>query len=126
MLHQNLKQTREQKGYSQAYVSEQLHIVRQTLSKWEQGKSVPDAMMLEQIAMFYEVDVRTLLSTTPQLSEQSNEEALVQQLANLNEQLANSQRQRKNGFKLVITILLGLVVCFFVIPLILSFFFMIA
>lgn len=50
MLHENLKQLREENGFSQEYMAEKLNVVRQTVSKWEQGRSVPDAVMLKRIA----------------------------------------------------------------------------
>lgn len=45
MLSDNIKILRKKKGYSQETLAEQLHVVRQTISKWEKGISVPDAVM---------------------------------------------------------------------------------
>ena len=50
MLGENLKALRKQRGMSQEVMAQQLNIVRQTVSKWEQGLSVPDAQMLTRIA----------------------------------------------------------------------------
>ena len=38
MLSDNIKILRKKKGYSQETLAEQLHVVRQTISKWEKGK----------------------------------------------------------------------------------------
>lgn len=46
MLKDNLKILRKNKGLSQEELSIKLHVVRQTVSKWESGLSVPDAEML--------------------------------------------------------------------------------
>ena len=46
MLSDNIRTLRKQKGYSQETLAERLHIVRQTVSKWEKGVSVPDAELL--------------------------------------------------------------------------------
>ena len=50
MLSENIKTLRKQKGYSQEQLADKLCVVRQTVSKWEKGYSVPDADMLEDIA----------------------------------------------------------------------------
>ena len=42
MLSDNIKILRKKKGYSQETLAEQLHVVRQTISKWEKGISVPE------------------------------------------------------------------------------------
>lgn len=63
MLSDNLKKFRERKGITQEEAAAGLHIVRQTLSKWEKGLSAPDANMLEQIAALYDVHVSELLGS---------------------------------------------------------------
>ena len=42
MLNENIKTIRKQKGFTQEELTTRLHIVRQTVSKWEKGQSVPD------------------------------------------------------------------------------------
>ena len=64
MLGENLKTMRKQKGYSQETLAEQLNVVRQTVSKWEKGYSVPDAEMLERIANIFEVPITALLGNS--------------------------------------------------------------
>lgn len=46
MLNENLKQLRKNKGFTQEELADRLNVVRQTVSKWEKGYSVPDAEML--------------------------------------------------------------------------------
>ncbi len=60
MLHENLKKLRKQKGFTQEELAGQLHVVRQTVSKWEQGLSVPDAQTVSRLAEIYEVPVSDL------------------------------------------------------------------
>ncbi|MBQ0101529.1 MAG: helix-turn-helix transcriptional regulator, partial [Firmicutes bacterium] len=43
MFNENLKVTRKSKGISQEELAIKLHVVRQTVSKWEKGHSVPDS-----------------------------------------------------------------------------------
>ena len=61
MLGENIKALRKQKGYSQETLAQQLNVVRQTISKWEKGLSVPDAEMLERMAALFEVSTDALL-----------------------------------------------------------------
>ena len=65
MLHDNIKKMRQQKGMTQELLAERLHIVRQTVSKWEKGLSVPDAEMLVRLAEVFEVSVTELLGEAP-------------------------------------------------------------
>lgn len=46
MFSENLKTLRKEKGFSQEQLAIRLNIVRQTVSKWEKGISVPDAELL--------------------------------------------------------------------------------
>ena len=46
MLNENIKRIRKSKGLSQEELAIKLNVVRQTVSKWENGLSVPDSSML--------------------------------------------------------------------------------
>ena len=59
MLKENIRRLRKDKGYLQETLAEALGVVRQTVSKWEKGLSVPDADLLEKMAELLEVDVNT-------------------------------------------------------------------
>ena len=61
MLKDNLKTLRKNKGLSQEELSIKLNVVRQTISKWETGLSVPDAEMLITISEFFETPVSDIL-----------------------------------------------------------------
>ena len=50
MFQDNLKTLRKKKGMTQKELAARLNVVRQTISKWEKGLSVPDAGMVIQIA----------------------------------------------------------------------------
>ena len=43
MLNENIRNLRKQKGLSQEELANRIHVVRQTVSKWESGLSVPDS-----------------------------------------------------------------------------------
>ena len=74
MLSDNIKILRKKKGYSQETLAEQLHVVRQTISKWEKGISVPDAVMLDRMAELFEVPVSVLLGGGPEVEEEQPSE----------------------------------------------------
>ena len=63
MLNENLKQLRKSKGLTQEEFALQLGVVRQTISKWEKGMSVPDSEQLIKIAVILETTVNELLGT---------------------------------------------------------------
>ena len=112
MLGENLKALRKAKGYSQETLAQQLNVVRQTISKWEKGLSVPDAEQPERIAELFEVPVAELLdSATPAFENDKPDMAeVVKQLAVLNEQLANQARSRRRTLKIVLVCVLVLLV----------------
>ena len=107
MLGENLKALRKQKGMSQEVMAQQLNVVRQTVSKWEQGLSVPDAQMLTRIAELFEVPVSSLLGES--IEENVNINEIAVQLAILNEQLA-SRRGRNRKILRIIMIVIAAVV----------------
>jgi len=104
MLSDHIKALRKQKGFSQEWVAQQLHVVRQTVSKWEKGLSVPDAEMLEKLAELLEVPVSTLLGASLPQPDQPGMEQVVQQLTLLNEQLANQTRAKRQFWKKILIV----------------------
>lgn len=61
MLNENIKRLRKAKGLSQEELAVKLSVVRQTISKWEQGLSVPDSDMLIKLADVLDTRVSVLL-----------------------------------------------------------------
>lgn len=102
MFGENLKKLRKEKGLSQQEVALRLHVVRQTVSKWEQGLSVPDSDLLVKLADVLETDVSHLLCGEADRREsRGQEEALVEQLVELNRQLAEKKRRGRRIWKAV-------------------------
>lgn len=102
MFEENLKKLRKEKGLSQQEVALRLHVVRQTVSKWEQGLSVPDADLLVKLADVLETDVSHLLCGEADRREsRGQEEALAEQLVELNRQLAEKKRRGRRIWKAV-------------------------
>lgn len=66
MLNENIKNLRKAKGLSQEELAIKLNVVRQTVSKWEKGLSVPDSSMLISLAKELDTSVSILLGETVQ------------------------------------------------------------
>lgn len=113
MLGENIRILRKQKGLSQETLAQRLNVVRQTVSKWEKGYSVPDAEMLNTLSELFETPVSTLLGSTIAEEERTPDpgmEEIARQLANLNEQLANQAARRRRTIKrILIGCLIGFV-----------------
>ena len=90
MLAENIKTVRKQRGMTQEELAARLNVVRQTVSKWEKGLSVPDADLLKRIAEILETDVSTLLGAP--INTESNTNEIAEQLSRINEQLATKAR----------------------------------
>ena len=100
MLGDNIRVLRKQKGYSQETLAERLHVVRQTVSKWEKGLSVPDADLLQALADVLEVSVGELLGKAVSGSEGApQEDEVARQLAILNDHLASQSARRKKPIR---------------------------
>lgn len=99
MLGDNIKTLRKNKGLTQEELAIKLRVVRQTVSKWEKGFSVPDADMLQKLADILEVDVKQLLGAEIETEKDRNE--LAEQLARINEQLAIKNRRSRTIWKVI-------------------------
>ena len=87
MLSENLKNLRKAKGFSQEELAARLHVVRQTVSKWEKGRSVPDAELLVRLAE--ELDTTPAALLGPELPpETEGSSTTAEQLGRIAEQLA--------------------------------------
>lgn len=95
MLQENIKAIRKSKGLSQEELAIKLNVVRQTISKWEQGLSVPDADMLISISEVLETPVTTLLGENVIESKADDLKAISAKLEVINLQLAQRKISRK-------------------------------
>ena len=107
MLKGNLKTQRKAKGLTQEELAIRLNVVRQTVSKWEKGQSVPDADLLIQMADIFEVSVSELLGTEMENNKEIGDVA--QQLSRINEKLAIMNRRARRIWK-TIAIVAGAIV----------------
>ena len=103
MFGENLKTLRKQKGFSQEELATRLHVVRQTISKWEKNLSVPDADTLIRLAEILEVSVSELLGA--KIENENTASDVAEQLSRINEQLAIKNRRSRRIWKIVAIIL---------------------
>ena len=98
MLNENIKAIRKSKGLTQEELAIKLNVVRQTISKWEQGLSVPDSDMLISISEALETSVSTLLGETVIESKVDDLKAISEKLEIINLQLAQRKTTRRKIF----------------------------
>ena len=107
MLNQNIKALRKTKGLSQEELAIKLNVVRQTVSKWEKGISVPDAGMVIQIAEVLDTTVNVLLGDEIPKSEESDfAKTLAAKLEVLNEQYSKQSEHRRKILRIVFAAIL--------------------
>ena len=94
MLQENIKGIRRAKGLSQQALAVRLNVVRQTISKWEQGLSVPDSDMLIALSEVLETPVSTLLGETVIAAEADDLKAISAKLEVINLRLAQRKTTR--------------------------------
>ena len=113
MLKENIKLIRKSKGLSQEELAVKLNVVRQTISKWEQGLSVPDSELLISLAEALATPVSTLLGET--ISEEKTDmlKEISEKLEVINLQLAQrKESKRKFWHWFFISICLIIVIIF--------------
>lgn len=120
MFNENLKKIRKEKGYTQEELAAKVGVVRQTVSKWEKGLSVPDADILCKIAEILDTDINILLGdemttsvdTLNELnsSEKKNNNVVEEQLTKISEQLDIKNKRNRKIWKTIGFILVAIVV----------------
>ena len=101
MLGERIQQYRKQKGYTQEDLANRIHVVRQTVSKWEKNLSVPDAEQLSELSDILEIPVSTLLGGKTEEKTEQNQDAIATQLMRLNEELAIQNKRRRRIWKVI-------------------------
>ncbi len=106
MLGDNIKRYRLANGLTQQELAEKLHVVRQTISKWEKNQSVPDAMLLKSISDCLGVSVADLLGEA--MAEIPDIE-LPDKLSEINDILSAEIKKRKKILKIFAPIIIALI-----------------
>ena len=114
MLNENIKAIRTSKGLSQQELAVKLNVVRQTISKWEQGISVPDSDLLISLSEALETPVSTLLGETVMESDVDTLKAISAKLEVINLQLARRKTTRRRILHWSLVALCAVIVAIFV------------
>lgn len=101
MLNENIRKLRKAKGLSQEELAMKLNVVRQTVSKWEKGLSVPDSEMLIKLAEELDTTVNNLLGETSETEENSELKIIAAKLELLNEQFAKQNEAHRRTKRIV-------------------------
>ncbi len=114
MLKDNIQQMRKSKGLSQEELAIKLNVVRQTISKWEQGLSVPDSEMLVRISDIFETSVSTLLGENINESKVDNLKAISDKLEIINFQLLQKNNAKRKMVRWILISLCIIIVIIFI------------
>ena len=95
MLSENIKTIRKSNGLSQEELAVKLNVVRQTISKWEQGLSVPDSNMLISLSEALDTPVSVLLGESVEQREVNDLKVISEKLEISNLQLALSRKAKR-------------------------------
>ncbi|WP_277259795.1 helix-turn-helix domain-containing protein [Olegusella massiliensis] len=113
MLNENIKALRKSKGLSQDDLAIKLNVVRQTVSKWERGLSVPDSEMLISISDIFEVPTSTLLGENIAATEADELKVISEKLEVINFQLAQQKEARRKRLRWFLILLCVAIVIIF-------------
>ena len=114
MLSENIKSIRRSKGLSQEEFAVKLTVVRQTVSKWERGLSVPDSDLLILISEVLETPVNVLLGETVTESQPDELKTIAEKLEVINLQLARMNRRKMHVLQGVLGFICILIILVFV------------
>ncbi len=116
MLHENIRAIRKAKGLSQEELATKLNVVRQTISKWEKGLSVPDSEMLLSISKHLETPVSALLGEAVTPAIEDDVTVLAEKLEIINLQFSQrTASRRKILHRLFLSLCTGILILFVVI-----------
>lgn len=102
---------RKENGYTQASLAEKLGITDRAVSKWENGKSMPDASIMLELCGLLKINVNELL--TGERIMQDNYKAMAEkQLVDL--KLKEEKANKKLTYAFVVIVLLIMVIFSFI------------
>ena len=115
MLNENIKRIRKSKGLSQEELAIKLNVVRQTVSKWENGVSVPDSSMLIVLADELDTTVSELLGEPIAEPTTDDLKTLSKKLEVINLQLAKRSITTVKTIRWILISLCAVIVIIFIV-----------
>ena len=113
MLSENIKAIRKSKGLSQEELAIKLNVVRQTISKWEQGLSVPDSNMLISLSEALDTPVSVLLGEIVEQAEVNDLKVISEKLEIINLQLTLSRKAKRKKLTIFFGLLAVVIISIF-------------
>jgi len=113
MLSENIRAVRKSKGLSQEELAVKLNVVRQTISKWEQGLSVPDSNMLIALSEALDTPVSVLLGEIVEQTEVNDLKVISEKLEIINLQLAMSRKAKQKKLIVFFNLLAIVIIAIF-------------
>ena len=113
MLSENIKAIRKSKGLSQEELAIKLNVVRQTISKWEQGLSVPDSNMLISLSEALDTPVSVLLGENVEQAEVNDLKVISEKLEIINLQLTLSRKAKRKKLTIFFSLLAVVIIAIF-------------
>ena len=114
MLNENIKRIRKSKGLSQEELAIKLNVVRQTVSKWVNGLSVPDSSMLIILANELDTTVSELLGEPVVEPTTDDLKILSEKLEVINLQLAKRSITKVKTIRWILISLCAVIVVIFI------------
>ena len=114
MLNENIKRIRKSKGLSQEELAIKLNVVRQTVSKWENGLSVPDSSMLIMLADELDTTVSELLGEPIAEPTTDDLKTLSEKLEVINLQLAKRSITKVRTIRWILISLCAVIMIIFI------------
>lgn len=114
MLNENIKRIRKSKGLSQEELAIKLNVVRQTVSKWENGLSVPDSSMLIILADELDTTVSELLGEPVAEPTADDLKIISEKLEVINLQLAKRSVTKVKTIRWILISLCAVIVVIFI------------
>lgn len=74
-IEKKLKDVRIQAGLTQEQVAEKIMVSRQTVSNWENGKSLPDIVSIMSLSDLYQISIDELLKGDKRMKEKMEKDA---------------------------------------------------
>lgn len=107
-----LKELRLSKNITQKQLAEQIHVTKQAVSKWEQGKSLPDIVTIEMLAVFFNITVDALINNEAQ---ENKNQHLCEVISARNSKEINQNKALKIVTLVLSSLVIILLICFTVV-----------
>lgn len=115
MLNENIKSLRKSNGLSQEQLANEMHVVRQTVSKWERGLSVPDSDSLIKLSEILHTSVSVLLGENVEETQQTELDKISEKLEEINLQFFENKQKKIKIYRNIFIALDVLIVIVFIV-----------